>query len=149
MDSELYVIHITPRQADRARAKVARSGVKFFNTKEYHLYKKQLIYLFKGKNLSISGLKILGITIPKQDYYGIEAVFYFPYPKSTAKKRLIEGARKRTKPDIDNVGKALQDALEQAKAVVNDSLFSDINYKKRFTTSEVGRIEFKLQYDET
>ena len=103
--------------------------------------------LFKGKTLLVEGQKRIGVNIIPRDYYGIEAVFYFPYPKSTAKKRLIEGAKKRTKPDIDNVGKAIQDALEQAKAVVNDSLFSDINYKKRFTLGE-PRIEFKLEYDE-
>jgi Holliday junction resolvase RusA-like endonuclease len=144
--TQLYTINITPRQADRARAN-PRNG-NFFNTPEYARYKKQLIFLFKGRNLSVSGKKILGVQIDKKDYYGVEATFYFPYPKSTPKYKRIEGARKRTKPDIDNVGKALQDGLEQAKAVVNDSLFSDINYKKRWTTEEDGRFEFKLYYYE-
>jgi Holliday junction resolvase RusA-like endonuclease len=144
-ETEWFTIDVTPRQADRARAN-PKTGT-FYNTPEYARYKKTLIMLFKGRNLSVSGQKILGVSIPKEDYYGIEAIFYFPYPKSTPKYKLIEGEKKRTKPDIDNVGKALQDSLEQAKAVVNDSLFSDINYKKRFTIEKEGRIKFKLYYE--
>ena len=34
-------------------------------------------------------------TKPKKDYYGIEAIFYFPYTKSTPKYKQVDNERKR------------------------------------------------------
>jgi Holliday junction resolvase RusA-like endonuclease len=107
---EKYTIHITPQPTPRPR--LGRYGV--HNTTKYTKYKEDMAYLLKELN------------IPTDDYDYIHAIFYFPYTKSTAKKRRIEGAPKRDKCDNDNLVKGLLDVLEKIDVVENDRQFTDM-----------------------
>ena len=124
----MFVIPITPIPTPRPR--LGRFGV--YNTKKYSEYKKKLI-------MWISLLKI-----PKNNYDYIHAKFYIPYPKNTAKKKLIEGQYLKTKFDCDNIIKGLLDALEQSKTIENDSCICSMFIEKFRTCKEFGRIEFNF-----
>ena len=141
-----YILQITPYQADRPRGS-AKTG-RFYNTPAYTLYKGLLLNLLKGKNITIDGRKVFGIKVPKDTYNHLEAVLYKPYPKSTAKYKLIEGQIRLVKPDWDNEAKALQDAMERARILDKDSQVYKGNIEQRYTTEAHGRIEFNLYKDE-
>lgn len=81
--------------------------------------------------------------ITPEDYSEIEVIAYFPYPKSTSKKNLIEGAKMRKTPDWDNTAKTICDCLQEIGIITNDGRLSDGTCRKRYTTG-TGRIEFKL-----
>lgn len=81
------------------------------------------------------------------DFYNgaiqIRLTFLMPIPKSTTKKmrRLIEtGNIKYTKkPDLDNLQKAVLDALNGI-AFSDDKIITRIVAEKKYTTSEVGTL---------
>ncbi len=83
--------------------------------------------------------------IPKKDYSKIDIYFYFAYPKSTPKKKLINGAPHLKKPDVDNLTKASFDCLEKEGIINNDSQFYKGKIEKRWTTEEHGCIIFKIE----
>ncbi len=68
----------------------------------------------------------------------IEVIFALPYPKSTAKKRLIDGANHHKKPDIDNLLKGVLDALVKAKVTKDDNQICVVTMKKVYTTDGQG-----------
>lgn len=127
-----YKLDIEPETSPRPRSKIINGKIHVFMPAEYEKYKKQLIKAIEK------------LEIQKAAYSQLEIVCYFPYPKSTPKKRLIEGDKMRVKPDVDNVWKGVSDALEQAKVLINDSGISDGLCRKRYTTLSKGWIEFRL-----
>lgn len=134
--SEFYCIHITPETSPRPRFSVVRMGarhtVQTYMAASYVSYKKRVIALIKELKVS------------NQDYSELEIIAYFPYPVSTPKKLLIEGAKMRKKPDWDNVAKAVQDCIATLKIIADDNQISDGTCRKRYTTNKEGRILFKL-----
>lgn len=82
--------------------------------------------------------------IERFEYRGLVVTFYMPYPKSTAKKNLIEGSFHRKKPDWDNLIKGFQDALGDSGIIPNDGMICQAYVEKRYTTNSMGRIEFSL-----
>ncbi len=144
-----YILQITPQSALRPTPVFKRGRVSMLNKPKYTAYKNTLAFLCRGKNVTFEDRKIEGIKIPKGDYYKIEAYLYKPYPKATPKYKRIEGAVRRKIPDWDNEMKALQDAIVQAKIITDDGIISDGIGRKRWTTEEHGRIEFRLKlYEE-
>ena len=83
--------------------------------------------------------------LKKEDYFKIQIVAKFKYPKSTAKKNLIEDALMRKKPDYDNTAKTITDVMEKMGLIENDSQICDANIQKRYTINN-GKIEIKLFY---
>jgi len=137
-----YTIEIEPRQADRARGNPKTGS--FYNTKEYTNYKNLLSLLLKNKSVTIDGKLIKGVEIPPDNYNFIQVYFYYPYPKSYPINNRKEGALKETLPDWDNVIKAFQDSLAQARVIKNDNTVVGGIALKRYTLKDTGRIEFSL-----
>jgi len=123
-----YNINITPKPTPRPR--LGKYGA--YNKTDYTKYKNDLIFLIKL------------LSIPKEDYYFLKARFFFPYPKNTPKKKLIDLAPLRKKCDLDNVVKGLMDALEKADVINNDRQISTLLIEKKYTLKERGYIEFDL-----
>lgn len=126
--SLIYTLNITPQTSPRPR--FSKFGT--YMPSSYKKYQEAMMWEMKRNK------------IPKADYSDIEIWAYFPYPKATPKKNLIEGAKMRVKPDWDNVGKTLTDCLEKLGLIENDSRISDGACRKRYTIEKEGRIEFKL-----
>lgn len=68
----------------------------------------------------------------------INCAVYLPMPESWSKKKKVQmtGANHRQKPDADNIIKALGDSLFE-----DDSVISDIFFKKRWDDGNGARIE--------
>jgi len=137
-----HILNITPQSA--LRPSPTKSG-RMVDKPEYKAYKNALILLLKGKTITYKGNKIKGSKVDKGDFTFLLARFYFPYPKSEPKYKRIEGKLHRRKPDWDNCAKALQDAIEQANIIKNDSKISGGDILKLYTTKPIGRIEFELK----
>lgn len=99
--------------------------------KTYVQYQKDLVSLLLEKG------------IEKADYYKIHMVFHFAYPKSTPKKRRVEGEPLRTNFDCDNLAKGVMDALEKSEIIENDKQFWSIKSEK-FRTLHEDKIYVKL-----
>ena len=74
---------------------------------------------------------------------GLVVRAYFPFLKSHTKRfrALGDAAMKSTKPDADNVGKLVMDALNSI-AWVDDALVVDLLVHKRF--SDTPRLEIEV-----
>ena len=72
------------------------------------------------------------------EYFRVDMTFYFTVPKSyTAKQRqhiVDTGYLHNRKPDVDNVGKAVLDALNGI-AYPDDAMICDLTVKKRYSDS--------------
>lgn len=81
-------------------------------------------------------LRALGCAVPESDSH---VIFHMPMPKSWSKKKRAEmlGQPHRQKPDVDNLTKAILDAV-----LKDDSGVWDMRTTKRW--SEIGCIEIKL-----
>ncbi len=123
-----YRIDITPRPSPRPR--LGKHGT--YNEPWYTKYLKDVRLLLRLKK------------IPKDEYSELRAYFYLPYPKSTAKKNLINGAPHCKKPDADNILKGFCDALEKEGIIENDSRLYKKDIEKRYTTEKTGCIIFSL-----
>lgn len=94
----------------------------------YNQYKIDLLALSKQKR----------ITIPEQ---GGHITFYIPVPKTWSKYKKSEMHLKlhQSKPDIDNLAKAVFDSL-----LSEDKQISDIRITKKWVNYEKGWIEFSI-----
>lgn len=130
MEKLQYTLPIDPYPTSRPR--LGKNG-NTYNTSKYTKYKSNLIILMKS------------LHIPKNDYSYVRIHFYFPYPKATAQKDRIQNAPMRYKYDVDNLIKAIFDALQQSGIVEDDRIISGVYAEKLFTTNEQGYIEFELE----
>jgi Holliday junction resolvase RusA-like endonuclease len=131
-----HILTIPPFACPRPRSRVCGSGKKAF----VQVY-MPTDYTTKKNALA---LMLRSLRIPKLDYVRLDSVFYIPYPKSTPKKNLIDGAFHRKKPDKDNFEKSLLDALEISGIIPNDSQIACGEPQKRLTIKSEGWIEFSL-----
>lgn len=127
-NKEYYQLDITPQTSPRPR--LGLFGVHM--PVKYKHYCDCMIH------------EILKENIPNDDYSKLELIAYFPYPKSTAKKRLIEGFPMRVKPDYDNTAKTITDCLEKIEVLKNDSQIYKAIITKLYTIEKTGRILFRL-----
>lgn len=91
-----------------------------------------------------------------QDAPGVrlEATYFYPYPKGTPKKRLVDNGLKTNGADLDNVHKSVQDALGPGNGKSfkgagfwdDDRIISTLVLRKRYTTKS-PRIEFTIGPD--
>lgn len=86
-----------------------------------------------------------GETVPASGPIEIEIRAYFPVPKSFSKKKkqqaLLGILHKTTKPDLDNIQKAIQDGLNGV-AFADDSQIYKYAASKGF--SDVPRVDIKI-----
>ena len=137
-----YIIGITPQtnvratQGDRIffripREQLYKSGLARLNRLErYNQYKVDLLSLCKSK----------GFKLPSQ---GLCVRFFIPMPKSWKnwQRELMNGKLHRSKPDIDNLLKAVFDSL-----MAEDKFIGHLGeVAKLWTDSERGWIEFKIK----
>ena len=130
MEQLKYRLPIEPYPTSRPR--LGKNG-HTYNTSKYTKYKNDLIILLKS------------LHIPKEDYSYVRIHFYFPYPKATPKKERIDNSPMRYKYDVDNLIKAIFDALQQSGVVEDDRIISGVYAEKLFTTNEQGYIDFELE----
>ncbi len=121
------VLDIVPQTSPRPR--LGKWGA--YMPAKYKLYQDCMMYEMQKHNITPG------------DYSKLELIAYFPYSKSTPKKKLIDNAPMRKTPDYDNTAKTITDCLEKLGIISNDSIISDALIRKRYTTGS-GRIEFKL-----
>ena len=94
--------------------------------------------------------------IPYGSPIELDATYYYHYPKGTPKCRLVDGSVKSNGPDLDNLHKAVQDALgpgdrkrqDGAHLWPDDRLISTLHLHKRFTTGP-SRIVFRARIDKS
>jgi len=103
-------------------------------------------YTEKKRTLSIL-LKSAFKAGSKRIFTSMNVVFALPYPKSTAKKYLIDGASHFKKPDIDNLLKGVLDALSKSKVIHDDNQICEISMKKIYTTDSQGFYLIHLSND--
>lgn len=60
----------------------------------------------------------------------LDVDFCFSFPKSTPKKEIIHFAYHKSRPDLDNIIKAVLDSLTQSNFWKDDSLIADLHLKK-------------------
>lgn len=74
----------------------------------------------------------------------VDLVFYMPIPKSTPKGKCLENTPHTKRPDADNLGKLVLDALNGV-AWLDDSQVFEIHIKKLY--SENPRTEVKIGHE--
>jgi Holliday junction resolvase RusA-like endonuclease len=131
-----FKIPMKPYPCPRPRASVIRVGKKIrvhiYMPTEYMEFKSSLAFLIKASK------------VPDKDYSRLDCCFYLPYPKSTPKKNLIDGALHRKRPDKDNYEKTLMDAMQMSGVIKEDGQIACGEIKKIYTTKSEGWIEFTL-----
>lgn len=140
MSPKKVILNITPQtnvratQSDRVffripRAQLRPDGLKrLLRLERYNEYKVSVLALAKQK----------GFFIPAQ---GASFRFYIPVPPSwrPSKKRLMHGKLHQARPDLDNLIKAVFDAM-----LVEDKHIAHIEAAKFWVDSENGWIEIVM-----
>jgi len=138
------VFNITPQtnvratQGDRILFRIPREKLRpaglsrLLRLEKYNDYKVSLSALSKQHKF----------TIPEQ---GVHIIFYIPVPKTWKKYKKDEMHMKlhQSKPDIDNLVKAVFDSLFS-----EDKYIADFRATKRWVNKEEGWIEFKTDLPE-
>ena len=119
------------------RPKVKRAGGVYYPS-NYLQYKKRLVeMLVQAHHKQIFSEELSPI-------HSVELTFFFRYPKSTAKKRLVDLQPCFTKADVDNLAKGVLDAMEQAGIIKNDREIVHLDVAKYWTTGD-SRIAYYLE----
>lgn len=102
-----------------------------YNKPEYIAYKKALVIL------------LLEQRIPKMDWKKVECTFFYAFTKGMKQDERYEGKPRRVRPDSDNLGKAILDAMEDAKVFKDDGQIHSMLFNKQYTFG-APHIHFKL-----
>lgn len=144
-----YILDIEPIPAPRVRARALMSGgkpvmkngvpiISMYNPTEYTKYKNDILREAK---------KIIKTEVPQNRFY---CTFYIPYPASTPKKKLIDGAPHKKTKDVDNFTKGILDGLQGSPKqniigiIKNDATIDTNCCKKVYTTKPNGYIAFSF-----
>ena len=144
MPRKKIVFNITPQtnvratQGDRILFRIPREKLRpaglsrLLRLEKYNDYKVSLSALSKQHKF----------TIPEQ---GVHIIFYIPVPKTWKKYKKDEMHMKlhQSKPDIDNLVKAVFDSLFS-----EDKYIADFRATKRWVNKEEGWIEFSIELPE-
>lgn len=122
------VVRIDIEPQATPRPKVNKTGHVWYPA-GYSDYKAAIAWAIKAKK------------VPKGNYIGLHAYFYFKYPSSKKTGR-TEGAPHQVKPDVDNVAKGLLDAINDAGVLLDDCRISELLVSKMYTIEKKGYIEF-------
>ena len=127
----------------QGRPRFSRQGgfVKAYDPERSRNY-KQLVRLWATNQLKkIDGFKTL------QNPLCVEMDFYVGIPTSWSKKKRTEAAqgliRPVKKPDLDNMYKAVTDALN-GLVWADDSIITDVRLRKRYT-ADTARVEMVIR----
>lgn len=137
---ERYIFNITPKTHVRAtqgdkvffripREKLYPSGLaRLIRLERYNQYKIDLLAITKSQKISL----------PEQ---GGHLIFYIPVPKTWKKykKEQMHLQLHQSRPDIDNLTKAVMDSL-----MAEDKHIADIRVTKKWVNSEHGWIELNI-----
>lgn len=75
----------------------------------------------------------------------VEAIFFFPYPKSTAKFRRKDCEPMVERPDVDNLAKSFLDCLTRLQIIADDNQISQLSLNKVRTVEKVGHIYLRVE----
>jgi Holliday junction resolvase RusA-like endonuclease len=132
-----YRIDINPKPTPRPRATARKIGNRYiaqvYNPTDYTKYKERLSILMRDASL---GLR-------RGDYKAIFLKFGIPYNQTERKKNVTEGTPHRKQFDIDNLCKAVLDAMQQANIIEDDRSIYKISATKVGTHSQ-GYISFNI-----
>jgi len=121
----IFIIHAVPKPKGRPR--VTRSG-HAFTPKATREYEKLIVSEWNIQH---------GKATPIENPIAVRVMFYMPIPKATsnkARERMAAGLEvPAKKPDIDNLLKAVLDALN-GKAYHDDNQIVEISAKKLYST---------------
>lgn len=121
----IFIIHAVPKPKGRPR--VTRSG-HAFTPKATREYEKLIVSEWDIQH---------GKATPIENPIAVRVMFYMPIPKATsnkARERMAAGLEvPAKKPDIDNLLKAVLDALN-GKAYHDDNQIVEISAKKLYST---------------
>ncbi len=120
-------IPIKPKAAPRPR--VTTNGT--YNPKEYTRYKRGVATVARAK-----------CKRPFEGPVAMRIEFFFKVPKSWPKKRKAEAKWHTNKPDIDNLQKAIKDALNGI-AYRDDSQVCQVMARKQYAQSDGMMIEIE------
>lgn len=90
--------------------------------------------------------RILAIAPPGSPV-AVDATFFVPYPKGTAKSRRRDNAPMPEKWDLDNKWKAVGDALTLAGWWPDDRYITSLHLRKRRVAAAVGSILIEVSKD--
>ena len=127
MKHTLY-FNIRPKPAPRPR--FSKTGT--YNTKEYTSYKKAIAHIAKTKYKLQPSDKAISLKIE----------FLYIKPKSWSKKKKETTQYHIVKPDVDNLVKAVKDALNGI-AYKDDAQVVKIEAQKRYSDAEAVLVEIE------
>lgn len=145
MQNQKIILNITPQTHVRAtqgdsiffripREKLRPAGLKrLLRLERYNKYKVDLLAESKAKQFVLPPI-------------GASITFFIPVPNSWSKKKkkLHHGRFHQSKPDIDNLTKAILDSL-----MTEDKQIAHLEVQKRWVDFESGWIEISLkEYEE-
>lgn len=108
-----------------------------YNDAEYTAYHDAITNAFIGSEVVP---EIASDTHP----FKLKVRFEYPFPKSKPAKDGEYIRYKITTPDLDNIGKAVKDALE-GLVYKNDGQVVDLHYQKYYTTEGIPRLEIEIE----
>jgi len=135
-----YTIGLVPRGASRPRA--ARGGGRVYMPPEHRAWMDAAVTMLREQRRGE----------PIAEPVELEIMAYWPLPKTRpawcdkerwALRGQNGGIAYATKPDIDNVGKIVMDALVEAGILEDDRFVVELNMSKR-AVPETGRIDVWL-----
>lgn len=118
-------IPMRPKPAPRHRMGNGRA----YNKKEYTEYKQAIAYRYKAANGKIHHGPVF-----------MQIEFFFKYQKSWSKKKKEAAKWHTSKPDVDNLVKAIKDALNGI-AYRDDSQVCQIHARKQYADRDCILIE--------
>ena len=128
-----FTVYIEPVAKARARTVVQRGKVHSFTPRKTEWAE----WAIRQALVDVTGLQYFALPVAVK----IDVTFYIAKPKSAPKKRTMP----TTKPDWDNLGKTITDALEKY-LYENDSQITTAVIKKRYGSPP--RIEIEIEEDE-
>lgn len=124
-----FFVNIDPQPWQRPKTRVINGFVKHYSPVKTKKYENQIADAY----MQIKDAPFFENDIPLR----VAIHFDMPVPKSTSKtkaKMMIEGSIRHLKrPDVDNMGKAVLDALNGI-AWADDAQITALNLRKRYAT---------------
>ena len=123
-----------PKGRPRSRvmsAKGTKPFVQVYTDDETASWEESVSWQSRAQVSSLSRDDGFEVALPFRDRVVLTLCFNFEKPKSTAKS-VAYPVKSRT--DVDNLAKAVMDALQNAGVLVNDNIVTDLIVMKRFTS---------------
>lgn len=137
VDTSIWV-EGTPTAQPRPRATIRKGRVHVYNKNTANLWKDCIKLAFKDY-----------INYETANPISIQITYYLKRPKTLLRKKDIDGVIKHTKkPDIDNLNKAVLDAITDIRLWKDDSQVYTISATKYYTYKTNNTIGAKIHIKE-